>query len=76
MSETIEEIRVEGDNITLSLIVWRRFRQEMPGLVERALELNQGLAALGPVLPLGTIVRLPIPSPRNFMDVNAIRLWG
>ena len=33
MSEVIERITVEGDGLTVSLLVWRRFRRSVPGMV-------------------------------------------
>ena len=42
--------------------------------VEATLELNPGLAALGPVLPLGTFVLLP-PAPLAVPASNIINLW-
>ncbi len=76
MMETVETITVEGDEITVSLLVWRRFRRSMPGLVERILDLNTGLAKMGPTIPVGTVVRVPIPAPRQSADVTPVRLWG
>lgn len=75
MSEVIERITVEGDAITLSLLVWRRFRRPMPGLVETILDRNPGLAGLGPILPIGTVLDLPIPTPREPQLLDPIRLW-
>lgn len=75
MSEVIERITVEGDAITLSLLVWRRFRRPMPGLVETILDRNAGLASLGPVLPVGTAFDLPVPTPREPQLLDPIRLW-
>lgn len=73
---TIEEIRVEGDDITLSLLVWRRFQTRTPGVVERALNLNPGLADLGPVLPVGTVVRIPVDAPDKPPEQRpVVRLW-
>ena len=43
------------------------------GTVEAALAANPGLAALGPVLPLGTRVTLPAaPAPAT---PNRLKLW-
>jgi phage tail protein X len=75
MSEVIERITVEGDAITVSLLVWRRFRRPMPGLVEQILDRNRGLADLGPILPVGTVVDLPVPTPRAPQLLDPIRLW-
>lgn len=43
-------------------------------LVERALERNPGLAALGPRLPAGTAVVLPDP-PDSARETDTIQLW-
>ena len=75
MSEVIERITVEGDAITLSLLVWRRFRRPMPGLVETILGRNPGLAGLGAILPVGTVLDLPVPTPREPQLLDPIRLW-
>lgn len=75
MNEVIERITVEGDGITVSLLVWRRFRRPMPGLVEMILERNPGLAGLGPILPVGTVLEIPVPTPRTPQLLDPIRLW-
>lgn len=46
----------QGD--TLDALCWRHLGRTR-GVVERALELNPGLADLGPVLPHGLEVQLP-----------------
>ncbi len=76
MTETIETITVQGEAITAALLVWRRFKRPMPGLVERLYEINPRLALIGPFLPVGTVIRLPIPTPRPERDVTPIRLWS
>lgn len=75
MSGVFETIRVEGEFITVSLIVWRRFKRAMPGLVEEVFDLNPGLAALGDYLPVGTTFLLPIPTPRAPAVLDPIKLW-
>ena len=75
MSVVIERITVEGDAITLSLLVWRRFRRPMSGLVETILDRNSGLSELGAILPIGTAFDLPIPTPREPQLLDPIRLW-
>jgi len=75
MSATIEAITVVGENLTISLLVWRRFGEAIPDLVEQVYDMNPGLALLGPVLPLGTVVRVPIPTPRASRDITPVRLW-
>lgn len=76
MAETIEPITVEGEGLTVPLLVWNRFRRPMPGLVERVYASNRGLARLGPFLPVGTIVSLPIPETKREPDVTPVRLWS
>lgn len=71
----MERITVMGDDLTVSLIVWRRFKRPMPGLVEQTLDLNPGLADLGHYLPLGTQFLLPIPTPRPKTVLDPIKLW-
>jgi phage tail protein X len=76
MSGTFETVTVESEGVTVPRIVWRRFRRPMPGLVEAVLDANPGLAALGAYLPVGTVVRLPIPAARGREpDVRLTRLW-
>lgn len=59
---------------TLDFICWKFYGQQS-GAVERVLEANPGLAALGPVLPPNTSVVLPdLPKPAT--EVQPIRLWG
>lgn len=75
MSTITEVVTVEGDDITVSLIVWRRFKRPMPLLVEAILDANPGLADLGPVLPLGTVFEMPVPVPQVNQVLEPIRLW-
>lgn len=75
MSETIETVKVEREGLTLSRIIWRRFKRQVPGLVERVLDINPGLSALGPILPVGTVIKIPIPNVRQNPDVTPVRLW-
>ncbi len=43
-------------------------------VTEQVLELNQGLASLGPILPMGTQVELPDQAPAKNND-TLIKLW-
>ena len=71
----VESVVVEGEFITVSLIVWRRFKCPMPGLVEQILDINPGLAELGAVLPVGTSFDMPVPTPREPAILDPITLW-
>lgn len=75
MSDLVETLRVEGDGLSVSLLVWRRFQRPMPGLVEAIYDQNPGLADLGPILPPGTVFDMPIPRPRSERGLPPIRLW-
>ena len=75
VSKVIERITVEGDALTVSLIVWRRFKRPMPGMVDTILDANPGLADLGPILPLGTVFQMSIPVPQENQVLEPIQLW-
>ena len=75
MKEITETITVEGDGLTVPLIVWRRFLRPMPGLVEKVYHINPGLADLGPILPVGVKFKLPILILQNQDFKEPIRLW-
>lgn len=53
-------------------ICWKHYGRQA-GAVEAVLDANPGLAKLGPVLPAGMIIELPVlPDPsRN----GTVRLW-
>lgn len=61
----------EGE--TLDLICWHIYGRCTGGTVEQVLDANPGLAQLGPVLPVGTLVTLPeITKPEAELQVG---LW-
>lgn len=62
---------LQGD--TLDAVCWRHYGRTA-GVVELALEANPGLADLGPVLPLGTLIKLP-PAPPAREERRTIQLW-
>lgn len=61
----------QGD--TLDALCWRHLGATRD-MVEMTLELNPGIADLGPVLPHGTAVELPDPPARSAV-VPTVRLW-
>lgn len=61
---------LEGD--TVDLIAWRELGFTA-GATEAILDANPGLAALGPVLPTGTPVVLPVPQAET--PRQEVRLW-
>lgn len=73
---TTETIVVQGDELTVDLLLYRRFKRPMPGLFERVLELNPDLAEVGPFLPIGASVVIPIDAPNAAANATpAVRLW-
>lgn len=61
----------EGE--TLDEIVWRHYDAGIRCAVEIVIEANQGIAALGPILPIGTRIFLPvIEEPKK---AESVRLW-
>lgn len=63
--DSYDLVTVEGDFITVDLIVWRRYRQVTKHslVTERMLDDNPHLAELSrtsPFLPVGTQVRIPL----------------
>lgn len=75
MSVTYEEYTVKARGFTLSKIIWRRFKKPMIGMHERVLNLNPGLAAKGPELPEGTVIRIPIDPPAKTKTQEVVQLW-
>lgn len=67
-TETV--VTVEGD--TVDLIAFRRFG--VHGAESRIYDANPGLAARGPILPLGTRVVVPVPEVKD--RVQSSRLWS
>ncbi|WP_068634912.1 tail protein X [Thauera butanivorans] len=61
---------MQGD--TVDLLCWRHYGRTA-GVTEQVLAANPGLAAHGPVLPLGTLVELPDqPTPPV---ARRLKLW-
>jgi phage tail protein X len=61
----------QGD--TLDAICWRYYGRTA-GVVEQVLEANPGLASLGPVLPMGTLVRMPAVAAQAAQR-DVVNLW-
>ena len=73
---TIETVTVTADDLTVSRLLWRRFKEPRLGLVERVLELNPGLSLAGPIIPASTAVRIPIDPPAATPTTRpVVSLW-
>lgn len=64
---------MQGD--TLSAVCWRQYGTTAGGVLERVLDANPGIAALGPILPAGTAVTLPELAPAT-NTAELIQLWA
>lgn len=67
----MEEVVVQGEGITLELLLHRRYGVRGRDLVTESLSANPGLGSLGAVLPIGTAVRLP-PLPAQTVEVAPV----
>lgn len=61
---------VQGD--TVELICYRRYGYTS-GVTEQILNTNPGLAALGPILPMGTKIELPDITAKT--QPKTLNLW-
>lgn len=62
---------LQGD--TVDLICWRYYGRTA-GVLEQVIDTNKGLAALGPVLPMGTMITLP-EQPIQSGSNEIVQLW-
>jgi len=62
----------QGD--TVDAICWRAFGTTA-GVVETVYEMNRGLAAYGPMLPVGTPVLLPGTKDVGTRVLSTLQLW-
>jgi phage tail protein X len=69
-----ERVVVEGEGLTLSKLIWRRFKVWKPGMVERILH-RQGELAEFIYLPVGAVVEIPIDPPAQKRERPVIQLW-
>ena len=61
----------QGDTVDAICL---RYYGRTAAVTELVLEVNRGLAELGPILPQGTIIELPDMAPPK-QDNNMIQLW-
>ena len=75
MTTILKTVMVEGDGIALDALLFQAMGRE--DLVPAVLDANPGLAALGPILPVGTQVRIPEPPAIEALPVlPRITLWS
>ena len=73
--ETFETVTVEAEGLTLSRVLWQRFRRPAPGLDARVHDLNPHLPGLPVHLPVGTTLVLPVPVAAPAPVIEATSLY-
>jgi phage tail protein X len=77
MTIATRDILVSSEGVSVDLVIWQTYRRPMPGLLELTLDINPGLAGLGPILPVGTKFRLPLVRPPAAPTrADVIHLWS
>lgn len=64
---------VTKQNETVDLACWLHYGYTA-AVTEQVLDVNSGLAALGPVLPLGTTINMPVIE-RADRQSQLVKLW-
>lgn len=73
MTIVTDTVMIEG--LTLSNIIWRKFRRQPTGYVEKVLAINPGLAATVEIA-VGTVITFPIEEvAAQTPTKNVTRLW-
>lgn len=63
----MQSFTIKREAMTVDLMLFQAYGTIGQTLVEQTLELNPGLAAKGPMIPLGTTVNIPDrPTPNPF----------
>lgn len=64
------------DGDTVDFIAWKQYGTVTPSILATVLDANRGLADLGPVLPVGTVVVLPdIDVATDAATDSEVSLW-
>ena len=73
----LEQYEIQSEGMTVSKMIWRRYRRPMIGLLEVTLELpeNYLLEHQDAMLTPGAIVFLPVVRQDEFGQIQVITLW-
>jgi phage tail protein X len=72
-----ETLTFQNDFTPLDLLLYKRYRVEVAGLVEATLDLNPGLADLAAFPPRGTTIIVTTPTPASKKVVRkTVRLFS
>lgn len=72
-------ITVKRANLRVSVLLWRAYGQAgvTSAMLAKTYALNPGLAALGPILPLGTALTLPdLETAKTTTARTGVSLFG
>ena len=74
----IETVTVEGVGLTIPRLVWNRFGARGQGMVEKIYDLNPGISNQPTHLPVGLVVRIPVPSDSDLTReaTELVTLWS
>lgn len=76
MTQTTITETVKSEGLTLSLLVWRLFKRQPRGYLERVYDMNRGLGELGPHLPVGTKIVFPLDDVAPVTEATkVVKLW-
>ena len=68
---------IEGDNLTLDMVLVRAYGFPGQALIREAMKLNPGLSAHGTFLPPGKTILIPDkPAADDFKEIPVISLFG
>lgn len=70
----VEEITVNSEGYTLSLLIWERFQAPAPGVLGKIFALNPRLSLQGTRLAVGTVVRMPVINQETEAS-RRVTLW-
>lgn len=74
--EKIETHTVNREGVTLSALIWGLFQKQPEGFIEIVLEQNPGLALMGPIIPIGTVVEFPIERLNEAQErIDVVRIF-
>lgn len=73
---SVESVTIKAEGLTVSRVIWQFLKRQPKGYLEQVLAFNPGLADLGNILPVGTIINFPLDNiPAERAERAVIRLW-
>lgn len=69
------QITIQAENLTVDLILWRRFGVRGRELMEETFRINPAIARSGVFLALGTVLTIPDLPPASATTATAVSLF-